>query len=501
MVYLPLLNMKRYRKLGRLILTILPYLIVFVASLYSPSDPDLGWHLKYGEYFFKTGHILRDNIFSVLMPDYHWVNHSWGTDILTYAVFHPFGFFGITILGALVITATFYFFSRAARLSLWDETLLFPLTLYYLDPVNNISFRPQLISLLLLGILFYIISLSERRNKKFLFLTIPLFFLWANLHGEFILGLGIFFIWIVISAVRQIWINKMKIDSTVFQSVKIPSLAFFFSILSSLINPFGVGVYLETFRHFGNPMQKHIAEWLPLQQLSNLWWMQITMGILILFGIIFFYFNDKFREKLPYIVIALLFFVLPFWARRYAWPAYYLMWPVLVPLTIFFKPSTKKSGITAVSVILPLLLVLVFVIKYPLRQYTAFSWNEYCQSTNLHCSPKSVYSLQKVTANHKLISLYGWGGWLIWNYPEIKPTIDGRMSFWKDEKGYSGFKEYYWLEQNLDDIEASKYDLVYMSPDKPLFKRMLQLVDEGKWSVVYRDRNAGIFVRNTFKSG
>ena len=82
--------------LEKLIENIIPYIIVFTASIYRPYDSDLGWHLEYGEYFFKNGHILKDNIFSTMMTDYKWANLSWATDILTYIVFNNFSFFGLT---------------------------------------------------------------------------------------------------------------------------------------------------------------------------------------------------------------------------------------------------------------------------------------------------------------------------------------------------------------------------------------------------------------------
>src|SRR3989344_962853 len=95
------------------LLAFFPFLIVFISSLYVPYDSDLGWHLKYGEYFFKTGHILRDNTFSTLMPEFKWVNHSWGTDIISYAFYKPFGLWGLSILGALIITLTFFIYGKA----------------------------------------------------------------------------------------------------------------------------------------------------------------------------------------------------------------------------------------------------------------------------------------------------------------------------------------------------------------------------------------------------
>src|SRR3990167_1201022 len=144
---------------------LLTYSTVFLASLFHPSDPDLGWYLKYGEYFFKNHTILRENIFSSQMTDFRWVNHSWGTDLISYFTFSNFGFLGLSILGALVITATFYFFAKSAKLNLFEKALIFPILLYFLSPLNSVSFRGQLLSLLFLGILVCILTKASNSLK------------------------------------------------------------------------------------------------------------------------------------------------------------------------------------------------------------------------------------------------------------------------------------------------------------------------------------------------
>lgn len=94
-----------------------------------------------------------------------------------------------------------------------------------------------------------------------------------------------------------------------------------------------------------------------------------------------------------------------------------------------------------------------------------------------------------------MLTFYNWGGWLIANFPQIKPSIDGRMHLWRDEKGYSSFAEYYPYEQNWKSIDTSDYDIVYMTPEKPLYKQMVSLVKENKWISSYKDDYAAIFER------
>jgi hypothetical protein len=476
------------------IVFVLPYLLVFIASLYSPSDPDLGWHLKYGEYFFQNGHILRDNTFSVLMPDFHWANVSWGTDILTYAAFALGGFLGLTLLSALVITLTFFFFSKAARLTVWDEALIFPLILYLEKPLNNVSFRGQQISMLFLGVMVYLISLSEK-NPKALYLLIPLFLLWVNLHGEFVLGLALFGVWIAITCIQQFFQEYNKNFRKTFLANKKLFLIFILSFLATIINPFGIWIHHDAILHVGSPLLKNIAEYLPFDMLSQAWWNQVTVAVLVILGLIFLFFKERLSDKIPFLGGAVLLYILSFGVRRYAWPAYYLIFPMLRPLSNIFKPDNKKVMLIVSGLLLLVMVTVAAINKYPYQKFVLYSWNNYCDYYYNRCSPESAQFLREHKLTNNLFSAYTWGGWLIWNYPQIKPTIDGRMHIWEDEKGYSGFVDYYKYEQNMKEIDKSSYDVVYMPPDKPIYNHMLLLVEKKKWDLVYEDNYAGIFVR------
>ena len=132
----------------------------------------------------------------------------------------------------------------------------------------------------------------------------------------------------------------------------------------------------------------------------------------------------------------------------------------------------------------------------PFYKFYSYDWDDYCDQPVLQCSSSSADFLIENNLDKNLYTLYGWGGYLIWNYPEIKPSIDGRMHIWRDESGYSAFEDYYGYEQNIKDIDKSNYNIVYMSPSKPIYNRMLELVNLKKWDLVYQDNRAGVFVRN-----
>lgn len=484
---------KMFRKIINSLFNVLPYIFVFIASLYRPYDADLGWHLKYGEYFFKHGHILRDNIFSTSMSDYKWVNHAWGTDLITYLAYNFLGFFGLTLLAAVVITATFFFFSKFAKLTLWDKAILFPILLYFIEPINQVSFRAQLLSLFLLSVVFYIFRKSEENPKRYL-LLIPLFALWANLHGQFSLGIGVLGLWTISLFVQDFFGSAKRSLVATIKKQKILLFTVVGCIIAPLANPFDIGIYKEALNHFGNPSQKFIMEWLPLESLSNLWWNNIALLVLVAISSLFYFFENTWRKYISTLFVFAVLFALSFWARRFAWAMYYFALPLLQPLSNFFKPTKEKNARKAAVVLVLLEIAVILFFKQPLTQFSTMDWRTYCRDYN-DCSFGAADYLREKKLTKNLLTFYNWGGFLTWNYPDIKPSIDGRMPFWRNEKKYSGFLDYYQYEQDWKSVDSSTYDTVLISHGKPLYKRLLTLEEKGKWQEVYADDRASIFVR------
>lgn len=476
----------------KIIEKILPYSVVFLASLFRPSDPDLGWHLKYGEYFFRNGQILRDNIFSTMMPDFRWANISWGVDLISYLAYQSSGFFGLTILGALVITLAFFFFSKAFNLNYWEQALIFPFLIFIESPVNQVSFRGQLISIFFIAVLTYMIKKYEENKSNIIYFSPLLFLFWSNLHGQFILGLAILIIWFIFFIVNLFTKKELKNN---LNKLRLLGLAILLSLVTPVINPFGIKVYETVLTHAFNSDLKNVMEYLPFNEMSSEWWMLIVVGILVFFGFIYLYFENKLKTQITFLGLFSFLYILSWTVRRYAWSMYYFSIPFLKTLASFLNPGGKKLTFYLSTFLFMIYLSITVLVKYPFDQYIYMSWNDYCNDVN-KCSPSAVEYLKKNNLTQNLFTMYNWGGWIIWNYPQIKSTIDGRMHLWRDEKGYSAFEDYYGYEQNFKDINNSSYNVVLMSPGKPIYKRLLELVSEGKWKLVYSDNYSGVFVRN-----
>lgn len=479
-------------KIKKAIENILPYLTVFLATLFRPIDPDLGWHLRYGEYFLKNFRILKENTFSTEMPDFIWANISWGADVVYYIFYAAGGFLGLTLGGALIVTLTFYFFAKANKLDFWEKAIIFPLLLFFMNPVNANSFRGQQLSILLFGVLIYLLNKYQDNKDRSIYLVPIIFLIWANTHGLFVVGLGVFGVWQAFSLISE-YIEKKKL-TLLLPRIKLFSLLTLASFLLTLIHPFGIRIYEDALLHFNDPLLKRVAEYLPAVELSQQWMNLIFTLVIASIGMLAFFISNTWKNKLPQIGVFSVLYILSTWVRRYSWMMYYQVIPFLKGPAGFIRPDSRKGIFYGSTILFLIYIGIILSFKIPFNQFSEMNWNIYCHRFN-RCSPEAAEILKKYYTEGKTLTLYNWGGWLIWNYPEMKPSTDGRMHLWRDEKGYSAFESDYAIEQNLKDVHASKYDVVFTATYKPIYKRLLELAEERKWNFVYKDNTTVIFTR------
>ena len=117
----------------------------------------------------------------------------------------------------------------------------------------GISFRVQLFSyLLLLALLFLIYSARVKDRLPSVFVVSILFALWANLHGAFVLGLIVWFIYVTDHIIQR---NRER---------RWPIILLFFllPLTATLVNPFGLKLWKFIYRELSNPLSnKYITEW------------------------------------------------------------------------------------------------------------------------------------------------------------------------------------------------------------------------------------------------
>jgi len=480
---------KYYKRIWPLLL----YIFVFIATLRPPYYLDLGWHLRYGEYFFRTGSILFDNPYSSLMREYQWVNGSWGVDLITYFLYNSWGFAGLSVAGSITIILSLFFFSRALNMNFFQKAVIFPLIIYLESPVNYFSFRGHQLSFLFISVLYYLsVNFSGRQTKRLFFIPL-LFLLWSNMHRSSFLGLVIFLLMIIfwlLKSYKGVKKNKLLKEARFLFGI------FTFSCLATLINPFGVNVHLEALKHVNYSLLKEITEYLRLQPLSLAWFNHSIVFGMTIIVIAFALGKKKLFSLLPIVGMPFVLLAIGFETRRYAWDAYYTCIPLFI-LVLKFLEQKLSNWTSKIAILVSLVSIIVAIFVLPFQSLQNMSWDNFCIVQNYPCSSKAALFLSTRVAPPKLFTFYDWGGWLIWNYPSVKPSVDGRMAVWRDENGYSAFEEYNQYLNGARKINDSEFDAVFMPLVKsPLYFEIDQLLKDGSWRIIYEDEISVVVVRS-----
>lgn len=160
-----------------------------LAAMRTVGDFDMGWHLATGRYLFQHLAIPSTDVLSYTSAGAPWIYPCFAGAIL-YAVFHGFGYAGLTWF--CVLTATLlagYLLWRAVPTgSLAMATLL---VLAVPSLAHRLTPRADLFTTLFFAIILVELWRFHRGESARLWLLPPVMFLWVNLHPGFIAGLGV----------------------------------------------------------------------------------------------------------------------------------------------------------------------------------------------------------------------------------------------------------------------------------------------------------------------
>jgi hypothetical protein len=162
-------------------------LLIFVVAARTPIDSDLWWHLRAGEETWKSGRPVTVDVFSSTRYGEPWVNHSWLAQVAIYLVFEIGGFLALGAVVAVLATASMWLVYAQME----GHPLLrgFVLVLAISVAAKVWTPRPQMASLVLFGVAGYLLYQYKWKQRDYLWLFIPVFILWSNLHGGYVLGL------------------------------------------------------------------------------------------------------------------------------------------------------------------------------------------------------------------------------------------------------------------------------------------------------------------------
>ena len=227
--------------------------LMFAIGIYKIPPVDVPWHLATGRWAIEHGHFPVTNTFSWTWPD-HPLHQQYPLFQIPLALLvGSLGWGSVTIAGAALWTAVTLSWARWAGpwRTLAEQPMLWLLVV--LGVQRHHTARPEVLTLLGLGLLLCSIESLRQRHKGFPWLSVALVGLsqWMMVNGHQLWPLGIAVqvsFLIHLACVRLLagyTLGELRVDETDRDLPFAPPLAALaLSLLLAMISPLGAGVYL-----------------------------------------------------------------------------------------------------------------------------------------------------------------------------------------------------------------------------------------------------------------
>ena len=483
-------------------------ILVFAMAARTPLDSDLWWHLRAGEATWQTGKPILVDTFSHTRAGAPWINHSWLSQVGMYLLFHAGSYLVLSAAVATLATLSMGLVYRQMEVSPILRAFLILLAISVAAPVW--SPRPQLVSLVMFGVLADLLYSYKWRQRDYLWVCVPLFVLWSNLHGGYVLGFLLFGALIGGEMLNHLLAHEGR---EVVPWKGIASLGAWLCVawLAVAINPNGIAMWTIPIKTVGvGVLRDFISEWQSpdfhqLSQQPFLWLLLVTLGtaglsrrrldgsdLLTVGGFAFLALLAR-RNYGPFAMVAV-----PVLARHLS--ALGLEWRVRqrARLEHLILPESWKrlnrpvtfwrGGTLAINALIIVLLAGAAIYKL----YWVTSPQSVAKYNEKFYPAKAVRWIEANQPSGRMFNNYNWGGYLSWNLRAYPVFVDGRTDLYDDqflreyqraaggEQGWEETLNYYGVNLVLSDAGSGL--------DKELGR-------SAEWVETYGDEMAVVYIR------
>lgn len=387
--------------------------IFFIAAVFWVAgffrlDPDFGWHYQLGKHVLQEGRVPKIDPFSYTMPSFPFVDHEWLTNLGLAVGYDTIGFGGLAILFALIATVALFLVINRHD---W-QFFVIPVFLGVSVLWNRAGIRPQVLSWVFFALVLKIFADANWRKWRW---SLPILFLfWSNMHGSVVWGVGVVGFFSLVKFFRQKRI------------VFIDLLIGIFVVLATFITPYGYRIWTEVWMQMSDKnLPKFIQEWQPIYKYLEFG----TMMILAFSAALVWIWKRRLSaEQLGLFLVTLIMSCL---SVRHA--AFFVLVAIWVSGSILkhFADEMNNNSVAKhrMNVFGGILVGVALVIDLQA------SWNfiqTIGQGRFFGYPVEAVNFLKNQNIQGNLFAAYQWGGYLIWQYPERKMFIDGRMPSWRE---------------------------------------------------------------------
>ena len=163
-----------------------------VLAYHRVVDGDLWARLAVGAQVWRTGSLMRHDVFAFTPTLAEWIDHEWGAGVIFFGLLNAFGPVSLMLLKIVTACAALVLCLFAARRNGtgWPTLLLLaiPCAVTVLPGYVTVV-RSQALTYLFFALT--LLCLEEMRDGRHwpAFVIVPVTLVWANVHGGFVVGL------------------------------------------------------------------------------------------------------------------------------------------------------------------------------------------------------------------------------------------------------------------------------------------------------------------------
>jgi hypothetical protein len=252
------------RRLSRLttpggIFLVAALLICAVPVTNSVRDPDFWWHLRTGQLILDGHALIQTDPYTYTASTHHWTMHEWLTEVLFAGLNHVGGLAIIVVTLSVVTWLGLLAILRRATLRKPGHIAAgLGLLLAAIAGYPVWGPRAQMITFALTCLLLFLVDRHFVKGGRAIWLLVPIFLVWVNLHSGFIIGAAFLAVIVATELVLRA-AGRSQVDPARLRTLVLVLLA---CCAIVVINPSGPHIYLYPFETQGSAAQQSlILEW------------------------------------------------------------------------------------------------------------------------------------------------------------------------------------------------------------------------------------------------
>ncbi len=448
----------------------------------SIADPDIWWHLRNAEWLVQHHAMVRSDFYSYTVTGSRWINHEWLTELPYYFAWKLMGIQGIylvlliaveiILLGVFGLACYTSKNAKAAFIASWFAAFL-----------ATISFGPRT---LLFGWIYLVLELyilwefREGRDKTWI--LPPLFLIWVNSHGSWLIGLVFLGVFAGSGLLQGEW-GRIEAKRWTPQQLRKMILICSLCVAALFINPY---TYHLVFYPFDLAFRQklnisHVTEWqtLDFHSLRG----KIVFGMLA--TTILLALTRKRTWRLDEVLFLLIAFYSGITYSRFMFLSAIVVTPLLAKELAFLPNYRREIDKPLLNGAIILAILIGCSWTFPSAKYLMED------SVKLYPVKATAY-LQQFHPQGRVFADYLWGGYMIWNVRQIPVFVDSRVDIYEYKGVFGDYLDAMGLVKPLEVLDKYHIQYVLFTKDKPL---SYLLAHAPGWKIDYQDDNAMLFER------